>query len=1167
MRLKSIKLAGFKSFVDPTTVHFPSNMAGVVGPNGCGKSNIIDAVRWVMGESSAKHLRGESMADVIFNGSNSRKPVGQASIELIFDNTGGIIKGEFARYNEVSVKRKVTRDGLSQYYLNSNKCRKKDITDLFLGTGLGPRSYAIIEQGMISRLIESKPEDLRIFIEEAAGISKYKERRRETENRMKRTKENLERLADIREELDRQLQSLQRQARAAERYKELKAKEREKKALLSSFRWNQLDSESEILNVRLRDDEVVLEKHLYERNQVDATLEELRVKRHDASEAVNRAQADFYGTGAEIAKLEQQIKSAKEREQQLKLELTELQSTLAQLKEEQATEQSQLEDLQEEILELEPEREVLSEKAENSSVALSEAEERMHDWQQEWDAFTDSRNALQRSAEIEQTRIQQTEKQIEQMQLRINGLQVELETNELADDTEELAEQRELLAELELAQSDMTEALETDKVAAKTARQQLEALQLEFNQADAKAQTLLAEEASLQALQRHDADAVDEDLQRWLTETGLQNNQRLVDSVDIQPAWEKAVESLLGERLEARIVESQDALDQLLEGGHSHPPAGVVVIAGQNTNAAAESEFANWQDAAVAVEQWFGKLQPAASIAAARQKIRQDAGLICLLPDGSLVAATWFAGPPKRSNNAGVLARKRRLAELSGDIGRQQQLVNHLVEQKLQLKEDLQAAESRQEQIQNRLLELNRQILQRKTDLSARQARTEQVVRRRESVKIELEQLSASVETERHNLNESREVWQQALLDLEISLERKEQLLDDRDSKRRQLDQLRSQARQDREHAHQAQIRLGALQARRDSLKTALEKSATAYLRAEQRREWITSNLDEQTVPLEEFTESLEQYLDLRVKQEKTLTETRENLTELENSMKNDESLRLINEQAIQEVRGKIENNRMRLREVDVRKNTLRDQLAESQFELQQLLPLLAEQDTEMAIQAEIETLTSKITRLGPINLAAIDEFESQSERKQYLDGQNEELQQALETLESAIRKIDRETRAKFKDTFDQVNEGLQSLFPKVFGGGNAYLELTGEDLLETGVAIMARPPGKKNSTIHLLSGGEKALTAIALIFSIFQLNPAPFCMLDEVDAPLDDTNVGRYSQMVKEMSAQVQFIYITHNKIAMEMADHLMGVTMHEPGVSRLVSVDVEEAAAMAAM
>ncbi|AZZ91369.1 chromosome segregation protein SMC [Hahella sp. KA22] len=1162
MRLKSIKLAGFKSFVDPTTVHFPSNMAAVVGPNGCGKSNIIDAVRWVMGESSAKHLRGESMTDVIFNGSNTRKPVGQASIELIFDNAGGVLQGEFSRYNEISVKRKVTRDAQSLYFLNGNKCRRKDITDLFLGTGLGPRSYAIIEQGMISRLIESKPEELRVFIEEAAGISKYKERRKETESRMKRTRENLERLSDIREELDRQLQHLHRQAKAAERYKELKAEERDKRALLNALKWRTLDKDATSVQEELRGQEVELERLLYERTSLDSRLEGFREKRADANEAVNRAQADYYGSGAEIAKLEQQIRNAKEREQQLQAEMQQLQETNRELNEELEREQQHLQELEEELMMIEPELEEHLARSEESTELLAQAEDAMQLWQQEWDDFSRSSAHLQKTAEVEQSRIQQAEKLVQQLMERKRKLADEQSLIGGAYDDEDLEILRERMLELEMHADQQALTHQEMRAREQSEQERKELLNARINDARTREQTLKGEQASLLALQKHDSQASRQEALEWLALHEIDNAPTLGERLSVAVQWEPALEAVLGARLSARVV-SREFLTRLQDA----PPKGVALVCEDEIDSEA-LRFASASSVNSAVAAWLDGVRSADSFSAAIERRGElSDGAFFLTPDGMQVGQDWIMAPPAKQTGDGLLARNRRLAEIEQEMEEVAAQLASLSQDKETIDAALSRFDEERETLQKESVEINKQLLQTKSDLSAKEARREQVQRRVESIAAEIAEIQFQIDEEQMGLQESKGVWNAALMDLEGSVEKKELLLNRRDDVRQKLDSLRTQARLDREHAHQMQLRASALTTRRESIRQALEKSDANLRRNRERMQWVEESLQTLQDPDDALQERLEGYLELRMQQEDILTRERNRLADLEQLMQGDESSRQRNEMVIQNMRSRIESLRMQHRETDIRKNALRDQMAEDQYDLENVIGLLAEDADEGQLQRGIEQIVGKVERLGAINLAAIEEYEAQSERKVYLDGQHEDLQEALETLENAIRKIDRETRNKFKETFDQVNEGLQNLFPRVFGGGSAYLELTGEDLLETGVAIMARPPGKKNSTIHLLSGGEKALTAIALIFSIFQLNPAPFCMLDEVDAPLDDANVGRYARMVKEMSDQVQFIYITHNKIAMEMADHLMGVTMHEPGVSRLVSVDVEEAAAMAAL
>ncbi|MCR3862041.1 chromosome segregation protein SMC [Pseudomonas aeruginosa] len=946
MRLKSIKLAGFKSFVDPTTVNFPSNMAAVVGPNGCGKSNIIDAVRWVMGESSAKNLRGESMTDVIFNGSNTRKPVSQASIELIFDNAETTLVGEYAQYAEISIRRRVSRDGQNTYFLNGTKCRRRDITDIFLGTGLGPRSYSIIEQGMISKLIEARPEDLRNFIEEAAGISKYKERRRETESRIRRTQENLARLTDLREELGRQLERLHRQAQSAEKYQEHKAEERQLKAQLGAVRWRDLNEQVGQRERVIGDQEVAFEALVAEQRGADAGIERLRDGHHELSERFNQVQARFYSVGGDIARVEQSIQHGQQRQRQLQDDLREAERTRQETESHLGHDRTLLATLAEEMAMLAPEQELSAAAAEEAGIALEQAEQGMQAWQQQWDAFNQQSAEPRRQAEVQQSRIQHLEQSLERLQDRERRLQEE--RGQLAADPEDAAilELNEQVAIAELA---------------------LEELQLQ--------------------------------------------------------------EQGQAERLE-------------------------------------------------------------------------------------------------------------------------------------QLRQELQQLAAEQHQAQGELQRLNGRI----ASLEAlQQAKVEQLVLRRRRLDEEVAELAEQRALEQEQLSEARLTLQEALDSMALDTERRESLLAERDALRERLDRIRQDARTHKDHAHQLAVRVGSLKAQHNSTQQALERLDQQSARLNERCEQLNLNLEEGAAPLEELRMKLEELLERRMAVEDELKQARLALEDADRELREVEKRRGQAEQQSQLLRGQLEQQRLEWQGLVVRRKALQEQLAEDGYDLHTVLANLPLDASERDWEERLESLAARIQRLGPINLAAIEEYQQQSERKRYLDSQNDDLAEALETLENVIRKIDRETRNRFKETFDQINAGLQALFPKVFGGGMAYLELTGEDLLDTGVAIMARPPGKKNSTIHLLSGGEKALTALALVFAIFQLNPAPFCMLDEVDAPLDDANVGRYARLVKEMSEKVQFIYITHNKIAMEMADQLMGVTMHEPGCSRLVAVDVEEAVALA--
>ena len=1167
MRLKCIRLAGFKSFVDPTTVNFPSNMAAVVGPNGCGKSNIIDAVRWVMGESSAKNLRGESMTDVIFNGSNTRKPVTQASIELIFDNSDSTLVGEYAAFAEISIRRRVTRDGQNTYFLNGTKCRRRDITDIFLGTGLGPRSYSIIEQGMISKLIEAKPEDLRNFIEEAAGISKYKERRRETENRIRRTHENLARLSDLREELERQLERLHRQAQAAEKYQEYKAEERQLKAQLAALRWQALNLQVGQRETVIAEQETGFEALVAEQRNADASIERLRDGHHELSERFNQVQGRFYSVGGDIARIEQSIQHGQQRLRQLQDDLRDAEASRLETESHLGHDRTLLATLGEELEMLAPEQQSSAAAAEETSAELEEAEAAMHGWQEQWDGFNLRSAEPRRQAEVQQSRIQQLEQGIERLAERQRRILDE--RNLLAADPEqavidELAEQL-AIGELQLEEQQLLDAQQAESL--QRLRETLQQAGAEQQLAQGELQRLNGRLASLEALQQAALNP-DKGAAEWLQQQQLDNRPRLAEGLRVDAGWELAVETVLGADLQAILLD--DAHFQNLAGLDLHDFSEGDLRLLQNSPGGQQPAGGSLLDkvsASVDLSPWLAQVRPVESLdeaLAGRAALTANQSLISR--DGYWVGRNFLRVCRAGVAESGVLARGQELERLQADVEQRSALLEQLDERLQALRGEQQEQEALREAQRRSVQEQARQLGELKAQLSARQARVEQLGLRREGLERELRDVEQQRAQEQEQLGESRLLLQDALESMAADTGQREQLLAQRDGLRERLDRMRQTARQHKDHAHQLAVRVGSLRAQHDSTRQALQRLEMQFERAIERREQLNLNLEEGEAPLEELRLKLEEMLERRMGVEEELKQARLALEEADRELRDAERRRNQAEQQSQVLRTQLEQQRMEWQALTVRRKALTDQLLEDGYDLHGVLATLPAEASEKGWEEYLLRLDGRIQRLGPINLAAIDEYQQQSERKRYLDAQNADLEEALETLENVIRKIDKETRNRFKETFDQINSGLQALFPKVFGGGHAYLQLTGEDLLDTGVAIMARPPGKKNSTIHLLSGGEKALTALALVFAIFKLNPAPFCMLDEVDAPLDDANVGRYARLVKEMSESVQFIYITHNKIAMEMADQLMGVTMHEPGCSRLVTVDVEEAVALVA-
>ena len=1170
MRLKSIKLAGFKSFVDPTTVNLPTNLCAVVGPNGCGKSNIIDAVRWVLGESSAKNLRGEQMTDVIFNGSSSRKPVGQASVELVFDNSDRTIKGQYASFNEVSVKRVVNSEAQSTYLLNGEKCRRRDITDIFLGTGLGPRSYSIIEQGMVSRLIESKPEELRVFIEEAAGISKYKERRRETENRIKRTKENLERLTDIREELERQLQHLQRQAKAAERYKEYKQQERDTQANLNALRWQAFNNEVTKAQQTIRELEVKLEASIASFRAFEAEIEEKREANTELQESYQKVQANFYSLGSEISKIEQNIEHQRQRQLELSEELGNIQVNLNNAERELLEDKEQITQLQATIAQIEPELEKASKQEELSSSVLEEAEKAMSVWQQDWDHFnTDSAEAT-RLAEVEQQRIRHLENIVERSIQRQGTLSEELNGLHTANDEAEV-----------ISLTEKASVIETDTAALQEENKKLlnhiDEIRGKIKESNnslahlrSELQTQVGRQSSLEALQQS-ALGKEEKALEWLEQNNFSNNKRLLDQIKVEAGWELAVETVLGKHMQAVCVDDFAALDDVLQSFSS----GLLQFIEQNHTDAgntANSIAGKALKDKVTSEQNLGTLLDGIYVTETlnealelRSQLLNHESLVTR--DGIWLGKNWLRVAKGFDEETGILKRQEELLALASSIESLNQRIKESSVDTETLQADLSKYEQEKEAYLDKLTALNKNAANLNAERSAVKVKIEQTNQRRQRIQKEIEELQEQVALEQANIAKARVNLQSALDRMAKDTEKREELLQQREKVRSELENARQKAARDKDSSHELTVKHQTQLTQLRSLNTALDRITTQVQSYVERQQQIQNNLKQNDDPIPALKQELEEKLSSRVSIENEMKEAKMQVDEVEHQLRELEKRRTETQENSQGIRDELAGKRLSIEGASVKREALEQQITQASYNLQDVIAALPEVLTVASCEEELEKLAARIQRLGPINLAAIDEYTSQSERKIYLDQQNDDLEKALQTLQNAIRKIDRETRTRFKETFDKINKGLQELFPKIFGGGHAYLDMIGEDLLDTGVAIMARPPGKRNSTIHLLSGGEKAMTAIALVFSIFHLNPSPFCMLDEVDAPLDDANIARYANLVKEMSGLIQFIFITHNRLTMESANQLMGVTMQEPGVSRLVSVDIDEAAELAAM
>ncbi|HLR17384.1 MAG TPA: chromosome segregation protein SMC [Alcanivoracaceae bacterium] len=1159
MRLKNIKLAGFKSFVDPTTASFVSNLTAVVGPNGCGKSNIIDAVRWVMGESSARYLRGESMADVIFNGSSARKPVAQASVELIFENDKGRLTGEYAAFNEISVRRQVTRDGQSQYFLNGARCRRRDITDLFLGTGLGPRSYAIIEQGMISRLIEARPEELRVYIEEAAGISRYKERRRETENRMRRTFDNIERLTDIREELDRQLERLARQAAAAERYKVYQQEEKQLSAQLLAIRWRGLQEQEGALRIEVAEVERSLAEEQRRYTEQEAIIESHRDTYTAHQESVDEAQQHYYTLGADVARLEQQLQHQRQRQRQLEKDLADANEAWQKANSDSQHDKQQLQQWQTQLEERLPAWQELEEKLAVCNEQLAAAE---HDGEQSlrsWEQFQQQASQRQRDAEILQSRIQHWEESLTRLERRWQRLEAEQQELNSASLMREVAELEAQAAVKEEQALQAEEQLATQQALQQRTREQQQVLEQAVAQARKALQEQQGKLTTLQALQEAAMD--DGDLGAWKAEHGYTELPTLAAQLTVAPQWEKAVETVLQHGLQGVYADLPQGLTEQL---HALPHGHLWWWTSSASPAPEGTLAAQVQGPAPLL---LHSIYTAPNMAAAWERRHHLAqGESVITPEGLWLGPDWLHLQGAEQDEAGLLARERDLRALTATVAEQEEALIEQEEQLALQREQLSELEEQRETAQQALALVHREYTELSAQAGAKALQVEQVQQRLQRLEEEQQDIAQQREEEFKALKAGRVELEAMVESMAADTAERGLQQEEREMHQRKISDLRQQVRQYREQHHQLAIWVEGARTNIHALEQSLARLQGQVEHLVLRKNQLELQLGTDSEPDTVILAQLEEVLERRLEAEELLQQRRRDQDTVAQQLRQAETVRNTAEQASQKWRETLSQTRMKWQEVMVRRQTVEEQLTEAGFHLETLIRNLPEDFTEEKCQAEREAVANRISRLGQINLAAIDEHKVQSERKAFLDMQNDDLTQALETLENAIKKIDRETRARFKTYFDKINAGLQELFPKVFGGGSASLTLTGEDLLDTGVAIMARPPGKRNSTIHLLSGGEKALTALSLVFAIFQLNPAPFCMLDEVDAPLDDANVGRFCNLVHEMSSMVQFVFITHNKITMEMADVLMGVTMHEPGVSRLVSVDVEKAVELAA-
>jgi chromosome segregation protein len=1168
VRLSSIKLSGFKSFVDPTNFQVPGQLVGVVGPNGCGKSNIIDAVRWVLGESKASELRGESMQDVIFNGSTHRKPAGRASVELTFDNQDGKASGQWGQYAEIAVKRTLTRDGTSTYYINSQPVRRRDIQDIFLGTGLGPRAYAIIGQGMISRIIESRPEELRVFLEEAAGVSKYKERRRETESRLRDTRENLLRVDDILRELNANLEKLQAQAAVASRFHSLQGDQDEKQKLLWLLRRNEAQAEQARCAREAGQAQTELEQQTATLRHVELSLEQLRQAHFSVGDRLHQAQGQLYQTNTEIGGLEAQIRFVIESR-------TRLQAQLAALGAQRDQWQQQARQYQEQVEEAGFALEELAARGEQAQMMAEQKGDELPALDAAW-------RAAQRSSDESRAAIMRAQQQLqlEAAQQRnaagiLSGLVMRRER--LQHEKNALhAPDAGALDELKMQLEERQQALEEQGYALEEALERQPELDRQRQQAQAQVNAESALNAQLEARlnalrQLQERVQSQGKVQPWLRRHELDGLPRLWQRLHIEQGWELAFESVLRERASALQLSDIGWAKSFFGDA---PPAKLALFA--------PVVLAPWPDQVDradglrplldrlklndpglrgVLQDWLHNAfaaDDAGAALAARASL--PPGACFVTRQGHVITASSVRFHAADSEQEGMLGRQQEIDHLDRQWRAQQLLAEQARDHAVRTEAAHSAAARQLGELRARIQSLTQAAHTLQIDVVRQSEVAARFNQRSTQIGADLAEIAAQEAEQTQAQLESEEKFEQldmALGELQCAHEdgqsaflRTEQRLADARERLREMER----AAQDAQYAERAQ-------------RSRIEELGRNIVTATTQSAQVETSLAAGQLELERLeagatSDGLQDLLARRSEQERALADARHELDQITQQLRAAEEARTQAERSLQPQRDKIMETQLKEQAARLSREQFAQQLQDAGADEEALGAKLDPELRPSFLQGEVTRLSNAIAALGAVNLAALDELAQASERKNFLDAQNADLTAAIATLEDAIHKIDRETRDLLQDTFDRVNQQFSELFPILFGGGQARLSMTGDEILDAGVQVMAQPPGKKNATIHLLSGGEKALTATALVFSMFRLNPAPFCLLDEVDAPLDDANTERFCRMVKRMSDQTQFLFISHNKIAMEMAHQLIGVTMQEQGVSRIVAVDMESAA-----
>ena len=1158
MRLTHIKLSGFKSFTDPTTIHVPGQLVAVIGPNGCGKSNVIDAVRWVLGEASAKQLRGESMQDVIFNGAATRRPAPRASVELVFDNSDHSLQGAWGQYAEVSIKRQLTRQGESTYFINNQTVRRRDITDLFLGTGVGARGYAVIEQGMISRIIEARPEELRAYIEEAAGVSKYKERRKETEGRLKDTREHLQRLGDLQNELARQVEKLEKQAETAERYKSLTAQLNQQQDLLDYAQWQQSLAAADKATAQHQSLQAQQDETAAQVQALNDEVHALQTAEQSQQQAVHELSNKRGVLREQIARLEEQIRHQQNLHQRIERDKQAAQAQMQRIHQEQQQIRVQLEENELQAEEKQTELAEWAMQVAEHEERLPELEEAQATLNAAFQTQQDEANRIRRELALKQQQLAHAEQTVAKHEERKGRLKQENQALNLPDEAETAAAQ-EAAALLQSQQEHYEEQIIAAEDALHTAREVFQTTSNRFQSLKQQHITLQAQQQALSQILSQQQEAAD-----FWQATDHTAAPQLWQHITAPAEWQHALSVLLAERLHARAVPSgffppaplpqgQAAwLSDDLSGGIKKSLPVQALLNQIQAQPPFQTALHHWLDGVLCA--------PDLSYALAHQS---DLGAhqIWLTPEGhqvDKVSVLLYAKPAQES----LIAQKARLDGIASEL---ENLAPELSAAEAAFKQAEAAVRSSEVQHKNLMQQQQqhtRQYSQAQQRAAELLARTNQGQIRREHIERELAQLAEEQTVLQHTsdgLADDIVTLQEAAAELE---HQQQTAAHSRQEQQGRLKQAQLALLEANRQYGLAEVAVHKLNQQKQNYQQQIAQLEQQTFDWQERQQELALAYetefqnDEQHIKLEELSEAVqtldEEYIVVQERLAQIQEQGREQYAKVQTLQTQLPQLQAATQTAL-----------LQQQEALINAKRYHQNLTERAADLD-ALEVLAKESPKV-LNSSIGSLTQQIEAIGAVNLAALQELEEARERDGYYRSQSEDVQAAITLLEEAIAQIDDKTKERFKETFDAVNGKVQTFFPTLFGGGEATLKMIGDDLLTAGVSIMARPPGKKNSTIHLLSGGEKALTAMSLVFALFSLNPAPFCLLDEVDAPLDDANTSRFCNLVKEMSAQTQFLYISHNRLTMEMAEQLVGVTMQEKGVSRVVAVDIKQALEMA--